>query len=222
VEQDRAVDRADKLDERIERLDRRRTTQLRRITVKGNEVAEEFGARLQAQIDALRAETQASIESIQRTEKVYTEHMALQGPVTYWTNKSKEHRELARWVAIGGLAYAVAIVWYAYARGFWDLLHLVKDAVNETHQVQIAYVILSMAIFVLTIAFWIGRLVSRTYVSQSHLALDAAERATMVQTYLALANEDKVSPPERQLVLATCSALQRMDWFGMTLRLTPA
>ncbi|HEX3365474.1 DUF6161 domain-containing protein [Phenylobacterium sp.] len=64
------------------------------------------------------------------------------------------------------------------------------------------YVVLTMVAFLLTIAFWIGRLISRTYVSQAHLAIDAAERATMVQTYLALTNENKITDAERILVLA--------------------
>lgn len=212
TQQSRAEDKADALDERTAQVERRRQRQFAKLLAAGKSAREQFaastnhelqriGSTSQEHIDSIGNAAEAAIASIQATEKTYTEHMALQGPVTYWRDKAKEHKKkaaIARWI---GLAYAATVAIYAYADGAWRILALVQETVEQTKQWQLAYVVLTVAAILLTIAFWIGRLISRTYVSEAHLAIDADERATMVQTYLALSNEGKIENSERLLVL---------------------
>jgi hypothetical protein len=151
--------------------------------------------------DFLRRTSEA-IDSIQQTEATYNEHMNLQGPVIYWTEKAEAHRSNAGVARLIGLVYAVALAGYVWVDGGWRVLRLVEDAVVKTGRWQVGYVALGAALLILTIVFWVGRLISRTYVSEKHLSIDAEERATMVKTYLALTNAGKVTEAERGLVLA--------------------
>lgn len=203
MQQKRAEDTADQLERRIQRIELRRTSQFKRLMSAGQVARHEFSSEIDATIGRISSASSDAIRSIEKTEAVYMEHMALQGPVTYWRNKATEHRRAATIAGTIGIVFAFLLVAYAYLSGVSTLLELVKETVKDTKQWQMSYVVLTIVAFLLTIAFWIGRLISRTYVSQSHLALDADERATMVQTYLALANENKISEAERILVLTS-------------------
>ncbi|MEO6340192.1 MAG: DUF6161 domain-containing protein, partial [Caulobacteraceae bacterium] len=194
-EQLRAEEKADALDRRMEKLERDRRRNFERMLKAGQQARQRLGNQLLA----VSAE---AIQSIKNTEAVYTEHMALKGPVTYWRDKAGSHRKNSNIARFVGLGFAAVIIIYAYWDGFQRVLNLVEEAVVKTKQWQAGYVVLTFAVLMVTIIFWIGRLISRTYVSEAHLAIDADERATMVQTYLALANENKISDAERTLVLA--------------------
>ncbi|MNT53094.1 hypothetical protein D3C72_1901650 [compost metagenome] len=49
--------------------------------------------------------------------------------------------------------------------------------------------------------FWLGRLLTKLYLSQHHLRQDAEERATMTTTYLALTEVSAPGDADRQIVL---------------------
>lgn len=51
-------------------------------------------------------------------------------------------------------------------------------------------------------ALWATRIMSRIYMSEHHLAVDAGERATMATTYLALTNTRSADEKDRAVVLA--------------------
>jgi Family of unknown function (DUF6161) len=53
-----------------------------------------------------------------------------------------------------------------------------------------------------TVAFWIGRLLTKLYLSEHHLRNDAEERATMTTTYLALTSEGAAADADRHIVLS--------------------
>lgn len=197
----RAEDRADSLDRRVEEIEAKRRSRFERLLHAGRKGRKAYADDLTEARDLFNRAAEEAILSIKNTEQTYTEHMALKGPVTYWRDKAKEHRTKARLAGGIGLGFAALLIAYAYVDGTNRVLDLVKSTIKETHLWQVGYVVLTIVVFVLTIVFWIGRLISRTYVSQTHLALDAEERATMVQTYLALANENKISEAERILVL---------------------
>lgn len=55
-----------------------------------------------------------------------------------------------------------------------------------------------------TVAFWVGRILLRVYLSAHHLATDAEERRTMIMTFLALAKSksvEEVEEEDRQVIL---------------------
>jgi hypothetical protein len=51
-----------------------------------------------------------------------------------------------------------------------------------------------------TVAFWIGRIILKIYLSERHLATDAEERRTMVMTYLALTRSKKLVDDDKKLI----------------------
>jgi hypothetical protein len=60
----------------------------------------------------------------------------------------------------------------------------------------------AFALVVTSVAFWIGRVLLRIFLSNQHLATDAYERMTMVMTFLALVRSKSIKDEERQLILA--------------------
>jgi len=189
--------------QRLSRLLKAGVRARRRFTRRTNAHMDHLLQASTERVDQIETRSNEAIARIDHTDEVYKQHMALKGPVTYWQGKARQHRTAALIACLVGLAFAATVVTYIYWDGAYRLMDLVKATVKETHLWQVAYVALTVAAFLLAIAFWIGRLISRTYVSQSHLALDAEERATMVQTYLALANDDKVAEGDRGFVLAS-------------------
>jgi hypothetical protein len=213
-QQRRAEEKADDLDRRIELTERRRARHFQKLLDTGRHSRREFGQhnldeiaefrnQIKEQVTGIIREKDESIASIQQTEKTYSEHMGLKAPVTYWRDKAKGHR-VKSWISgIIGLIFAISLVIFGITRGVSWVLDLIAKVYKETGQWQATYSVLGIAAFILTIIFWIGRLVSRTYVSESHLAIDAEERAVMVETYLALTQENKIDTSERVLVLGS-------------------
>jgi len=213
-QQARAELKADDLDRRIELMERRRVRQFQKLLDTGRRSRREFNQKnmdeiadfkekVQEQISHLLHEKDASIESIKLTEKTYSEHMGLKAPVTYWRNKAKGHLIGSRIAGLVGLVFAACFLFLGMTQGVSWTLDLIKKVFADTRQWQATYSVLGIAAFVLTIIFWIGRLISRTYVSERHLAIDAEERAVMVETYLALTQENKIDTSERVLVLGS-------------------
>ena len=52
------------------------------------------------------------------------------------------------------------------------------------------------------VIFWVGRLLTKLYLSEHHLRIDAEERAIMTTTYLALTNSKAAEDSDRQIILA--------------------
>lgn len=128
--------------------------------------------------------------------KAFREGMALRGPVEYWTSKASVHSKKAGsllWAVFGTLLAVTAAVAGAAA---WTLLGLAPNTAPDTAKVAILALVGVMGI-------WGLRLVVRMWLSHTHLATDASERVTMVQTYLAILEADKMpSDEDRKLVLA--------------------
>jgi len=213
-QQERAEQKADDLDRRVELMERRRKRHFQKMLDTGRRVRREsiqlniqdiaqYKKRIDDQVAGIIREKNDSIASIQQTEKTYSEHMGLKAPVTYWRKKATGHK-IRSWISgVVGLIFAISLVYFGITQGVSWVLDLISKVFKETKQWQATYSVLGIAGFVLTIIFWIGRLISRTYVSESHLAIDAEERAVMVETYLALTQENKIDTSERVLVLGS-------------------
>ena len=128
--------------------------------------------------------------------KTFREKMKLRGPVEYWTSKAKVHQDkaklLMKWVfgSMAGLAGIIGGI------AFWMLKDLADKTAPESWKVAVL-------VLVGVIGVWAVRLIVRMFLSHTHLATDAEERVTMVQTYLALLEGEKMPADEdRKLVLA--------------------
>lgn len=141
----------------------------------------------------------AAISSIRATEAAYNEQMKLQSSVSYWTEASRRHRTSEKKVRFWLFTYiaialpamilsAIALAWVAtQGSGEFQSVHYVKYA--------------AIGLLITTVVFWFGRLLLKIMLSERHLAIDAEERVTMVQTYLALTKEDKLDKADRGLAL---------------------
>ena len=133
-------------------------------------------------------------EKLDAVAKSFREKMALRSPVEYWQKKAEKHTRKAKalvYVMFGGMA--------VLALAFLALTALVFSSLNsgkpDTWKI-------AAPILVGVVAVWAVRLIVRMYLSQAHLATDAEERVTMVQTYLSLLEEGKMPETgDRQLVL---------------------
>lgn len=140
-----------------------------------------------------------TIASIRGVENTFREQMGLQAPVEYWTGKANTHRNNAQ-EAVGRLKlfFPIAAITFAAAFGGASWLLLNSDNVHQTVYVIVAAGLGSLAALI----FWIGRLLTKLYLSQHHLLHDAEERAVMTTTYLALTHESAATEEDKKIILA--------------------
>lgn len=146
--------------------------------------------------------TNAAVTALQEVQQLFQKQMGLQAPVQYWTDKAFEHRKLAekyrnRLIIFGFVSIAICIL--AYIAVFKTVATGALQIENSVSASLLAFGGLAL---LTTAALWVARILSRLYLSQHHLAIDANERATMVTTYLALSKEGSVADQDRAIVLA--------------------
>lgn len=133
--------------------------------------------------------------NLKAIEKAYDQKLALWKPVEYWEARGRSHRTKSKWFAIASGVTGVVILgllgWLAYEI-FIDV------SANEKPQVwQIG--VFSVAAF---FGIWLERLLVRLFISNMHLATDAEERVTMLQTYLSIIREgSEFAPEDKKLIL---------------------
>jgi len=142
-----------------------------------------------------------AVSDLKATEAAYLEYMRLKAPVEYWDKKKGDHEKgkaLTRLcIYFPSTIVVMAIAFYSAAR---VILNNSTDVGNPSPTAL--YVVISGGLLLLsTVAFWIGRILTKLYLSEHHLRNDAEERAVMATTYLALTNEGAAGENERQIVL---------------------
>lgn len=163
-------------------------------TIKANQEALFEGfmeTNQKAQDDALAAH-QGRMKTLEDT---FREKMALRAPVEYWEGRQKKHEKGTK--VMGGLSFgAMALLAITIGRvASWVLQNLTPDGKPEVWRV-------SVLVLIGVLGVWATRLLVRMFLSNIHLATDAAERVVMVKTYLSLLEDDKVlSDEDRKLVL---------------------
>lgn len=140
-----------------------------------------------------------AIDQLTATRKAFEELMRLKAPATYWSEKAGAHR-VAEGAARGHLIvfFVLAIVALAFAFGLTGWAILRPGATTATP----VYIVVSAGLATFTgVVFWIGRLLTRLYLSEHHLRKDAEEREIMTTTYLALTKEAAAGDADRQIIL---------------------
>lgn len=144
-----------------------------------------------------------AVTNIQNTEASYKEYMKLRAPVEYWEGKARGHsiKETSARRRLYGYFPVTAILMAAVF--LWAASFLINHPDTAQNKAPVAlYVVISGGLLLLsTIAFWVGRLLTKLYLSEHHLRNDAEERAVMTTTYLALINEAAASETDRQIIL---------------------
>lgn len=142
--------------------------------------------------DAAMAEHKVAIGNL---EKVFREKMTLRAPVEYWEDRQTHHAKRTRKtgiLAFGSMALlAVGIGLLAH----WTFSELKMDEKPAMWRTTVLVLLGVLGV-------WAVRLMIRIFLSHSHLEIDAAERVTMVKTYLSLLESDKLpSDDDRKLIL---------------------
>jgi hypothetical protein len=145
---------------------------------------------------------EGAITSIRATEELYRQQMKIKGPVEYWSTKAESHRVkatayrtlLVRFSAIGALVLITAL---------WVLASHAIEIASSAKPPAVYLVLVTLGVVVTTIVFWAARILTRLFLSEHHLSIDAEERSVMAQTYLALTAEGQASDKEREIVLAS-------------------
>lgn len=133
--------------------------------------------------------------NLKNIEDTFHNKLALQKPIDYWRDKKVSHVKLAK-----RFAWASSVVLVLFGVGLGFLIHWAFGGLetNENPKHWQVGVTVIAAFFVI----WIVRLLIRMFLSHQHLAADAAERVTMVQTYLSLSREGQgVAPADRSVIL---------------------
>lgn len=148
----------------------------------------------------LRKRHRVAMEKLLATDAAFTEKMALQAPVEYWENKARAHRkaenEMQGWLWLYFPLAFMLIVGLFGGVGYYLLNTPVRSLPPGIYIVASAGLASAAGML-----FWIGRLVTKLYLSQHHLRQDAEERATMTTTYLALTAEKAASDGDRSIIL---------------------
>ena len=131
-------------------------------------------------------------------ENVFIEHMRLKAPAKFWQDKAVSH---LFWAIGAFLAFAVSsgFTGYFFVGHNTEVMALVTPANDSGFPWgNIAIITLPALVF-----FWFLRFIARVFVTNLQRHQDARERATMVQTYLALVKEGEnvAKPDERILIL---------------------
>ena len=142
-----------------------------------------------------------AVREFKQTEEAYKSFMGLRAPAEYWEKKSQEHGAAkttdltnVKWY-FGGMITVLSVLFVAAGC-------LIYDVHNAKNEPVALYVLISAGLAVLsTIGFWIGRILTKLYLSEHHLKTDAEERRVMIMTYLALVENGAASPEEKTIVL---------------------
>lgn len=138
-------------------------------------------------------------ESLARIEETYTEHMRLKAPADYWIDKARAHKKASNlWLGalllllvLGLGTLSVSYILYLYD---W-IEHFSKQNAGAT----VAVLLGLPALLFLTLV----RVAHKSFRDEVRHAVDAEQRSTLVQTYLALTedNDAGVQAGERLLAL---------------------
>ncbi|MCB2017182.1 MAG: hypothetical protein KDF54_06685 [Hydrogenophaga sp.] len=133
-------------------------------------------------------------EEMEALRRAFNEAMTLRAPVDYWQTKASSHGEKAnawmKWTF--GSMVALGLLLGLLAAWVFLTLHDEKPDAWK----------IAVLVLVGVLGVWAVRLIVRMYLSHQHLATDAEERVTMIKTYLALLEGDRMpSDDDRKLVL---------------------
>lgn len=149
--------------------------------------------------DELEQSGLEAIETLGATDKLYKEFMELKAPVDYWRAKANEHKNGCDQMRIIMIIYFILALFglvglFAFTGKFLLDQHIVSNTVLFVTGGGLATIS--------GLILWIGRLITRLYLSEHHLLRDAEERAVMTTTYLALTAERAAEENDRKIILA--------------------
>lgn len=133
--------------------------------------------------------------NLKAIENAYDQKLALWKPVEYWEARGRSHKaKTTRFAIASGVTGAIILIalgWLAYE----IFLNVPSNEKPQVWQVGV----FSVAAF---FGIWLERILVRLFISNIHLATDAEERVTMLQTYLSIIREgSEFAPEDKKLIL---------------------
>ena len=151
--------------------------------------------------EAERAEAYSKLRNqLEATSKAFEIQMELQAPVAYWRARAGQYRRASGWSL--GLLICFAVAAIAGLFFLYDIAAAHLPADTATVPYAALFRASTFALLMTSIAFWVGRVLLRIYLSSRHLATDAEERRTMITTFLALTRKSVVKDDDRKFILA--------------------
>lgn len=154
-------------------------------------------------------EISKKIKELDETREVYQNHMELRAPSDYWDKKAKSHLWLTRiWGGVSlvfgvlGGGFLVHNLQLLYNDAFELVTQPSAAAAGTSFDIHLLVILAAKGIVISTLFFWAERVFVRLFLSELHLRMDARERVTMVQCYLALTEKRDVESEGLGLVLA--------------------
>lgn len=191
------LNKADRLRERTDELNARAAVAIENQAEWVKTRQSTFEEEVEERIDLKIAELEA-------TEAAYREAMKLDRPRQYWTTKASGHRTKAnkyRWRMFTSLGISGVIGLLGLGLLFWYAHNIILDNRDVEWPVTFFILLSGMGFVGVSILFWINRLIVRLFLSELHLAMDAEERVTMIESYLALNAELDFPSEQREIVL---------------------
>ncbi len=177
----------------IEELDRTERATLAQLLVTLRAENDALRGELRTEVDSTKAGLNAEWKALTAT---YDAQLALKAPANYWAIKRRNH---ANWV--GGLSLLTSVTAIAGAFGLYQLAVGVFGALPvgtlPTWLQAISFALGSI------VYLWTLRSLLRFVLSHAHLALDAAERRTMILSYLALIRKQGVKAEAMEQVFTS-------------------
>lgn len=132
-------------------------------------------------------------DSLNNVKDTYEKHMSLRASVDYWSNQARDHKTKAEKAFKCLIIFTIFTVLFFGFSGFYLINSATPDELNvSAFSLSYGHAIKAI-MFALTLSFliWAIKLSNKTWHIHKHLEHDANERVTMMQTYLALASEEK-------------------------------
>lgn len=150
------------------------------------------------QLTALSDQAINSKTALDESQKLYETQVKLRASDSYWSKRASRHCVFGyAWLLITFLSVAgsVAVI-------YWLANQLIESSV-EVDLTTPAAITKSVAFATITgIVLWVIRFCAKTYSTHRHIQYDAAERVTMVSSYLAFMNDsDSVSSDHLDIIL---------------------
>ncbi len=148
--------------------------------------------------EKLEEVSSATAKEIDQFKEFYEDKIALLEPVAYWDKKRKNHRNSAIGLALAFICYSATLVNIAQS-GVSKLELQGLELLSVWKQVGLEGI--AALTFVVALGLIGSRILYRLFSSQLHLWNDAAERVTMIKTYLAFAKRDHAKEEHMQFLI---------------------
>lgn len=172
---------------------------------KNKENARDFFDDNKRNINGFIQSSEGRVRSFLETEETrfnalddaYNEQLKLRIPASYWNVKGKSHNRTATISLVAFVAAAATLILISihFATPIFDFL--------KTTDGEVSLGAVALVAPIAGVAIWFLRMISRIYVTNVDQAVDAGQRKTMIQTFLALVKDEKsgITSADRLLIL---------------------